>query len=342
MPVVPPNQNVSFANIQVCPPGTGGNTTNPYQNQQNFGGMIGRVLAENPNAGAMAPLWLNDAVRVIYDRKTWFSLFLKGQALCPQATTKGQATVVTGSTSVQGSNGTVWTTALVGQQFRVGYNNPIYTIVAVDPIGQTLQLELPWGGRSGTSGYFIVQSYFNFGANIKYVKIMVNMQLGYKFHLHATQDTLNSFDPWRQTQNFPWVAAGMPLAPDGGYLMELWPNNWIQQAFPFMAYVQPPNLVNDGDPLPAYIRSDVVIKWAIAEALVWRGPKNNAYFNAERSRDLKKEFEVELQNMATADENLYRTGMTLLGEDLPFFNPGGALWSAQHAVMATHSGGPDF
>lgn len=339
MPVVPPNQNVSIS-TQVLPPGVNGQMA--YVQQQNFGGMIGRVLAENPNAGAIAPLWLNDAVRVIYDRKTWFSLFVKGQVLCPQATTKGQATVVTGSTHVVGSNGTTWAAGLVGQQFRIGYNNPIYTIVSVDPVGQTLELELPWGGTSVTSGYFIVQNYFNFGPNIKYIKIMVNMQLGYKFRLHWTQDTLDSIDPWRQTQNFPYAAAPMPLAPDGSYLMELYPNSWIQQAFPFMAYIQPPNLVNDGDSLPAYIRSDIVIKWAIAESMVWRGPKNNPYYNMDRHDKLKAEFERELNSMAMADENLYRTNMTLLGEDMPYFTPGGSLWDAQHAVMASHTGWPEF
>jgi len=337
MPVVPPNQSVAFPQ-QVAPSFLSGNT--PYVVQQNFGGMIGRVLAENPNAGAMAPLWINDAARVIYDRRTWFGLYIKGQVVCPQSVTTGQATVVTGSPTVTGT-GTSWTSDLIGRQFRVGYNNPIYTIIGVDPVGQTLTLELPWGGTSSTSGYFIIQYYFNFGANIKYVKLMVNMQLGYKFRLHWTQDTLDSIDPWRQNQNFPWAAAPMPLAPDGSYLMELYPASWIQQAFPFMAYIQPPNLVNDGDSLPAYIRSDVVIKRAIADALVWRGPKNNSYYDFNRSQELKADFERELNQMAMADENLYRINMTLLGEDFPYYNPGGSLWDVQHSVMASHDGGWD-
>jgi len=183
-----------------------------------------------------------------------------------------------------------------------------------------------------------VQYYFNLGSNIKYLKTMVNMQLGYKFRLHLTQDWLDSLDPWRQNQNFPWGAAPMPQAPDGSYLVELYPASWIQQAFPFLAYIQPPNLVSDNDSLPASIRSDIVIKWAIAEALEWRGPKKNPYYNADRAQRLKKEFELELQNMAEADENLYRTNIHLPGEDCDYYNPGGALWDTSHAVMSGGGG----
>jgi hypothetical protein len=43
--------------------------------------------------------------------------------------------------------------------------------------------------------------------------------------------------------------------------------------------------------------------------------------------------------MANADENLYRTEVTKYGEDLPYYNPGGALFAAQHAVAAGGMGG---
>ena len=332
MPVIPPLSGVTITN-QVLPiPGV-----TPYVQQQNFGQMVGEVLSWNPDCAAMAPIWLNTAARVIYDRRTWFANFIKGQLICPQATTQGSATVVLGSNTVTGTN-TAWTAALVGQQFRIGYNNPLYTITGVDPIGQQLTLELPWGGTSTTSGYFIVQYFFSLGPNIKYLKTMVNMQLGYKFRLHLTQDWLDSLDPWRQNQNFPWGCAPMPLAPDGSYLVELYPASWIQQAFPFLAYIQPPNMVGDNDSLPASIRSDIVVKNALSKALVWRGPKLNKYYDAQQSKTFLAEFEGELQSMAEADENLYRTNISLPGEDFDYYNPGGALWDTSHAVMSGGGG----
>jgi hypothetical protein len=265
---------------------------------------------------------------------------VKGQLVAPQATTQGQVATTLGSPVVVGT-GTAWTQSLVGQQFRIGYNNPIYSVIAVSDTTtpQTLTLELPWGSPSVTSGYFIVQNYFNLGPNIKYLKTLVNMQLGYKFDLHATQDTLNTLDPWRQNQNFPYIAAGMPAASDGSYLQELYPASWIQQAFPFMAYVQPPNLVLDTDNLPPYIRGDIIIKDVIADALVIGGPKNNRFYDPQESRNKRQEYEGELLQMARADENLYRTEFTKFGEDLPYYNPGGALYNASHAYMASGSGG---
>ena len=305
--------------------------TTPFVQQQNYGQMKGNVLLWNPNAGGVVDILINSALRKVLDRRTWFSQFVKGQLVCPQATTQGQATVTLGSNIVQGI-GTSWTSALIGQQFRIGYNNPIYTIFDVDPVGQQLSLELAWGGSSTTSGYFIIQYYFNLGPNIKYLKNMVNMQLGFRMWTHGTQDFLNAVDPWRQNQNWPYVVAPMPLDPNGNYLVELYPASWIQQAFPFLAYVQPPNLVNDLDTLPAYIRCDVVLLDAIAQALVWRGPKNNPYYDANEAATKRAQFESEMNQMAQADENLYRTNLSLPFEDVPYYQPGGAMWNAMHAT----------
>lgn len=306
-------------------------------NQMNFGQAIGQVQFYNPDLSQpkIAAL-INNALRRTVDRKTWASLFVKGQVIAPQATTQGQVTATLNSDIIVGT-GTAWTDALVGQQFRIGYNNPIYTIIDV-PDATHLQLELVWGSPTITSGYFIVQNYFNFGPNVKYLKCMLNMQLGYKFDLHWTQDGLNTLDPWRQNQNFPYISAGFPLAPDGSYIQELYPASWIQQAFPFMCYVQPFNLVNDSDPFPAYFRADVIIKDAIAEALIIGGPKNNKYYDAAESRNKHQDYEGEILRMANADENLYRTEITKYGEDFPYYQSGGAYWSATHAVSSTAMG----
>lgn len=312
-----------------------------YQNQGNVGYLIGLIQAWNPDLSQPVILGIiNGTLRKIYDRKTWFFNFVKGQVVAPQAVTTGQVAVTLGSDMVVGT-GTPWTTDLIGRQFRIGYNNPIYTIVDV-PDATHLQIELAWGSPSVTAGYFIIQNYFDFGPNVKYIKTMVNMQLGYKFYLHSTQDWLNTKDPWRQSQNFPYIAAGMPLAANGDYLQELYPAPWIQQAFPFMAYIQQPNVANDEDNLPPYMRLDIVAKDGIAEALVIGGPKKNKYYDRAESMGKRAEFEAELNRLANADENLYRTEVVKFGEDLPYYDPGGSLWAAQHAVSAGGSSGGGY
>ena len=318
----------------------------PFVQQMDFGQMIGFVSAFNPNSLAQIPGWINTIARKIYDLKTWYGLMVKGQVICPQAVSGGTATVTMGSTTIQG-NGTTWDNTLIGRQFRVGLNNPIYTIVQVNQAAQQLTIELPWGGplppgqTTQTSGYNIVQMYYSLGPNIKYVKRMVNVMLGYRMRLDLTQGWLDNRDPWRIWTNFPYGIAPLPTDPLGNYLVEMWPAPFTNQAMPFFAYCQPANLINDGDSLPPYIRCDIVCKEAIAWALEYK-PKDNPGYSEQSALTLAarkhQEFLVDIEAMWNSDENLWRTSSSIVGEDWPEGPPGGALYAAQHACMANDSG----
>lgn len=313
----------------------------PYVQQMNFGQMQGFCAAFNPNSVAQLPGWINTIARKIFDLKTWYGTWIKGQVVCPQAVSTGQATVTLNSNTITGT-GTSWDINLVGRQFRVGLNNPIYTITDVNPVTQELTIELPWGGpfppgvTTQTTGYNIVQMYYNIGPNIKYIKTMVNVQLGYKMRLNWTQDLLNKIDPWRIWTNFPIAIAPLPADPNGNYLVEMWPAPFTQQSMPFTAYTLPPNLVDDNDSLPPYIRCDVVCKEAIAWALRYK-PKQNPGYDPQTAlavaAQMHQEFLVDLEAMWNADENLYRTSSTIEYEDYPDYIPGGNMWAAFHAVM---------
>ena len=317
----------------------------PGTSQMNFGQMIGSVSAWNPNALPQIGGWINQIVRQIYDMKTWYGLYTNGEVITPQAYSTGTATTTLNSTTVQG-NGTAWDQTLIGRQFRQGLTSPPYTITSVNPFAQTLTLALPFGApfppgqTTMTGGYFIVQMYYNLGSNIKYLKQMVNFQMGFKLWLNLTQDYLDNRDAWRITTNFPWGVAPRPADPNGNYIVELWPSPWTQQVLPFNAYTQPPNLVLDTDVLPPYIRADVVIKEAMCWALRYK-PKDNPGYDPQTALSLANTFHQEyaglLLDMANADENLYRTSATIQGEELPYYTPGGALWSATHCCMAAGS-----
>ena len=318
--------------------------------QQNFGQMIGQITGQaNPNYLAQAPVALNSIVRALYAKKTWFGLFTKGQIICPASVTGGTATVTFNSPIVQG-NGTTWDQTLIGRQFRAGLNTPIYTIINVDPFAQQLTLELPWGGpfapnqTQQTTGYYIIQMYYSFGPNVKYIKTLVNMQMGFRMRTNMTQEYFNTYDPWRIQVNFPWAIAPMPTDPNGNYLVEMWPAPFTQQAMPFMIYTQPANLVLDTDTLPPYIRCDVVVKEAMCWALRHR-PKENPGYSEQTAIALAREYHAEYEaltlEMANEDENLYRTSATIQGEDLPYYTPGGAMFEASHACMSGGGGG-DF
>ena len=248
----------------------------------------------------------------------------------------GTANVTNGSQAVTG-NGTNWTTDLIGRQFRVGYNTPIYTITAVSS-ATSLTINLPWGWSTGSFGYFVAQYYYPLSGDIRYIYECLNLLLGYRMWTNLNVRTLDSTDPWRSQQFSPYGLAQSPADQSGNYVVEMYPVPIINQSFPYIAFVTPPLMINDLDNPPPFIRGDIIAKYGVAQALVWRGPKKNPYYNFERSQYLMKEFNTELEWMARADENLYRQDVSWSSEQLPMFNPGGAYWDATHAAPATMGG----
>jgi hypothetical protein len=327
----------------------------PYVQQQNLGQMVGEVLAEIPDCD---PEWiktrLNGIVRKIYDRRTWYGMFIRGQIATSGFTIGGQVTVTQGSTTVTGI-GTSWTPAVIGQQFRIGYNTPPYTITQFNGLSaegwgeggygeggyggtttQTLTLEMPWASPTfSNQGYFIAQYYYSPGPNIKYIHTARNLIMAWRLRLDLTQQTLDTMDPWRLSTFSPFALAQLPPDVNGNYMVELYPVPSIVQALPFIAVVQPPNLSLDTHTLPPYIRTDIAVRFALADAKVYKGPKLNKYYDIIESQRLRQEAEMELNYMATADESLYRQNLLYEIESVPVFGGfGGANWSINHGVPA--------
>lgn len=305
----------------------GSNGLQPYTNQQNFGQIIGEVSSWAPHADpTMIQNWINNAVRVLYDRRNWYGLFVKGQIVTPGYYSTGTVSLTQGSNIVTGV-GTAWTASLgglpiIGQQLRCGFTSPIYTITGVNLTSQTLTLELPWGLPSVTTGYFISQYYYTF-PNIKYIYSVKNLQMMYRLLTNVPQSLIENWDPSRLQMMYPRVVATMPPDPSGNYQVELWPLPNSSQAFPFLAYVQPPNLVKDLDNLPAFMRADIIKARAISDALMFR-PKQNPNYSegmcVQVAQQKLKEFEAEAMRAEQADENLYRQDIVTWAEQTPLVN----------------------
>jgi hypothetical protein len=292
----------------------------PYVQQQNFGQMIGEVAQWTPNCDiAQIQVFINNAVRVVLDRRLWYSLLVKGQLVSSGFYSTGTLTTVDGSPIVTGI-GTAWTTSLVGQALRVGYTTPIYQIIAVDATHQTLTLELPWGGPAYSGiGYYITQYYYSI-PNIKFIYTAVNLQLQYRLWTNVAQTLLDNIDPSRLRVMYPYVLATMPPDPQGNYQVEMWPASTTALAFPYKAYVQPPNLVNDSDSLPPFIRCDIIVARAVADALRYR-TKDNPYYSEAVALSIAaekmKEFEAEVARAEGMDENLWRADYLNMNETYP-------------------------
>lgn len=305
--------------------------------------MVGTVLSSNPAYDSeTAKVSLNSHIRKIYDRRTWYGLMVRGQIQTTGFIQGGQATLTTNSKSVQGIN-TTWTPAIIGMQFRIGYNTPMYTITGLDQTAQVITLELPWGGVNYTGvGYIISQNYFSPGPNIKYLHTARNMMQAWRLHLDLNQQSLDTIDPWRMNTFQPCALAQMPPGANGQYMVELWPTPAIIQALPFIACVQPPNLVADTDSIATYIRTDILVKFGQADALVWRGPKQNPYYDMMESQRLRNEAEQELRVLESKDEDLYRQSLIFEYEQMRWApdpwsfasGMGGANYAINHGIAS--------
>jgi hypothetical protein len=333
MPITPPSPIPG----QLVPSGQ-----QPYVNQQNFGQIWGECASWAPHAPIpMLQNWTNNAVRKIYDRRNWYGLLQKGQLISPGMFQQGSVSLTFGSTSVQGTN-TNWTQSLNGvpitqQQFRCGYYAPIYNIVALNQTAQVLTLELPWGNPTVTStGYFISQYYWSI-PNIRMFYSMKNLQLYYRISVNYPQAIIENLDPSRLIVMYPRLAATMPPDVNGNYQLELWPAPNSPQTFPWLAFVQPPNLVNDTDNIPAFLRTDTIKAWVISEALMYK-PKDNPNYSEATALSIaeskRKEFEYELVKAENADEGLWRQDLIMAEEmSLPLVGPDG-IFSAGGDTLA--------
>lgn len=311
----------------------------PATDQYNFAQLVGRLQAENPDLPVMlARQYINESYRRILDRRDWYGAMLKGQLYVPAVYQTGTATVALGSRTVtgvvSGGGATGWTTAMIGMQFRAGFVTPIYTIVDVDAVDQVLTLDLPWSAPSitGPVGYSIFQCYVSLGANIRRLYQMVNQRNGYTMSCNWPQDLLNIWDPWRTYQGWTWALANYPASSTGEPQFEMYPPPTYAQSFPFLAYVQPPDMVNNTDSPVTGIRGDLIVAGATPAAKRYRG-RGERFYDPAAAREEQARYEMELQIAMVKDDDLAPGA----GGGGWQYNYGGAMGaSLGDAFRATH------
>lgn len=269
--------------------------------------MLREVTNWNPNVDSeVAGRMINNRMRQIIDRRSWYATKVRGVASVPNIQVGGTCTVTYKSNTVQGI-GTAWTPTLVGLQFRQTFTQPYQTITAVDATAQTLQLDTPYPGPAFSGAFYIVCAYLTFGGNVKRLLHASNQLFGWPMEIGVKQEELNAKDQWRASMGWATTMATLPPTSDGQFQVEVWPTPYAAQTFPFEAYTEPPNMVLDGDSPQAWIRSDVLVTGAIADALLYR-PKQNSYYDVASAIQIAAgkaaQFEKDLEQMENADEGL--------------------------------------
>lgn len=300
--------------------------------QKNLGQMIGEVQQWNPNAPiTMIRTWINQAQRSLVDRRFWYGLMTRGQVAVPSVYNTGTISLTNGNAIVTGVN-TLWQTNGIqaNYQLRAGFSTGFYNIKSVDSETQ-ITLDLPWGHSNQVNvGYSIMKVWVSLGFNIKSVLEIANQRQGYRLYTGLPQAILNRYDVWRTNTGWTWGLFPKEATADGQPQFELYPAPTFQQAFPFLAYIQPPDMVADADFPAPFIRSDILILPAISNALIFRGPKENKYYDAATAAQKLREFEAKYQEMSMADDSLYPKDYRWDYSAWPY-SKHGALWLQSHA-----------
>lgn len=320
MPIVTVNPN----NV----PGQVNQQTQAPTTAKNFRQMCGEVGFWNPDASPiLIETWVNNAYRAVLDRRLWYGLMVRGQIQVPNVYTAGTASFTSGSPVVTGI-GTAWTLAMVGAQIRSGFSTGFYNILAVDVQNQKITLDLPWGNATVLgAGYTIMQVWVTLGYNIKMILNAVNQRQGYPLRVNISQTEIDRVDTWRTSTGWTTVLANFPQSAGGSPMYELWPAPTYQQVFPFKAYTQTPDMTQDKDFPAAFVRSDIIVRGAIADALLFGGPKAR-FYDPTVAAQKYKEFMGEIKALEMNDDNLYPKDLIY---DREISGMGGA-WGQMHDV----------
>lgn len=147
-----------------------------------------------------------NAFRRLAETRRWSWLVKSGQFIAPAVTTGGTVTVTQNSTTVTGL-GTVFTAALVGQQFRTGAATPIYTIAQVNS-ATSLELDAPWGGvTAALQTYQIYLCYFTVPADFHQFICLWDPAYAWQLYLDISQSELNQWDPQRASIGNSYMAS---------------------------------------------------------------------------------------------------------------------------------------
>jgi hypothetical protein len=248
--------------------------------------------------------------------RKWSWLIKRGQFIFPNQVTVGTVSVTNGLNTVTGV-GTTFTQTMVGQQFRIGLLYPIYDIISVQN-STHLTLSDVWGGLTSVNvGYQIYTAYQPAPLDFHSFTSVYDPNFSWQLWFSIAQDELNLYDAQRSSQGTPYVVAdydytslqlgGATITPPIPRF-EIWPHQVSAYVIPYIYESRPPDLDDAGATLPRYIRGDILLEGALAQAALWPGTDSehrNPYFNMDVYRNHSARFERMVQEMAVQDDEVY-------------------------------------
>ena len=258
----------------------------------------------------LARQWIDYAFRRLWDRRLWSWQIQQGQFLMNAAYVTGTVAVTRGSFTVTGT-GTTFTSDMVGRQFRTGTQSPIYTIATFTDATHVDLTEI-WGGATASGQtYSIYNAYVTVPTNFEKFLTLWDPLMNWQLQLNVNQIELNMWDSQRANTGTAYCVSfrdydtffNTPPLPR----YEIWPHQRAQYVYPFLYINRPPDLSDSGASLPRYIRGDVLLEMALAQAARWPGPSKDApnpYFNLALAMQHEAQAETMLRDLDRTDDEV--------------------------------------
>lgn len=226
---------------------------------------------------------------------------------------------------------TITQSSLVGRQFRMGANNPIFDVLAVlDP--STLVIDSNWGGiATFNQQYQVLGMYYTIVPNIRMFLQggVVDRQQGIPLQTNVNLGNVNWQDPQRTATEDPQALVDIGASRNGLSLYELWPSQTSARQIDWTVYTDWPELVNDTDRLPWFLDPEIWVKGVTADALRYRNGKEDYLHNPVLARDYEAMFKQLVEDAKNADESKMQADYSS-SAPLGFGGGPGTLFFAQH------------
>jgi len=285
-----------------------------------------RVLLYVPSASSLlARDWVTRAFRQVAERRRWSWLYANGQIVLPAGYSTGTVSLTQNSGTVTGS-GTTFTSAMVGRQLRVG--GQIYDISAYSS-ATSITITPVWGPPStSAAAYSIYQCYVPMPTDFHSFISLMDPQQNWKLWTNQfeTKD-LDLFDSYRANTGLPYMAVFHDYTTNSGTTpgvprYELWPHytSTTVYALRYQYETRAVDISDSGAALPRYIRSDILLEGALAEAARWPGNPGaglvNPYYDPIQYQTHKTEFERMVNELERQDGEIVEQDLQWAG--LPY------------------------
>lgn len=279
--------------------------------------------------------WTQWAYNQFCERRGWSHLRAETGITVENQKT-GTCTVTKGNATVAGGTLTFAATD-VGRQFRLG-TVPIYTILSVDATGATSAvLNRTYSEPSGSVTGYILDAYVTMPENFHRFISVMDPANRWRVRFWVSQDTLNRWDPVRQSTGYARVLASQAYSPVTGFTgcprYELYPYQTAVASYPVWYYRKPENLTDTQEIIGPLARraQEVLLEGVLSRCAMWPGTaaQKNPYFNLTLAAAHKAAFESAILEIDVQDEELYFEALPIT--DFPYADfPWDSAWMQSH------------